>query len=441
MRVSSFCGTLVLAALSASALAPASAPAQDAGPRAITLDEAVRLAQQNSPSTVQARNALRVGRINVANSLAQFLPNFGVGAGATNSSGGVFFQGKFQPYTGDPWNYNKGYSANLVVFDGGQRWFNYRSAQYTQESNAESELLQRFTVALNVKTQYFLVLAARETEAAAQRQLEQADQQLKVTTARLHVGSMIRTDSLRSAIAVGTAQLAIINAQNSLRSANASLTRLVASPTEVTAVASDTSDVPRLDVDSVAFLKLADNGPLVRQANAALTASRAARRSFLTPYLPSVSAFYQYATRKSSPTFDWGGGPANPNTVYGLSLNWTLFNNLNREVNLMTATVAEDNAEASNRDARLAARESLALYLGAFRTAQQTIQLQLLQIAAAEDDFRAQTQRYALGSSSLLDVLTSQSALDAARTALINARLQARTAKAQLEALVGRELQ
>jgi outer membrane protein len=292
-----------------------------------------------------------------------------------------------------------------------------------------------------VKTQYFLVLAARETEAAAQRQLEQADQQLKVTTARLHVGSMIRTDSLRSAIAVGTAQLAIINAQNSLRSANASLTRLVASPTEVTAVASDTSDVPRLDVDSVAFLKLADNGPLVRQANAALTASRAARRSFLTPYLPSVSAFYQYATRKSSPTFDWGGGPANPNTVYGLSLNWTLFNNLNREVNLMTATVAEDNAEASNRDARLAARESLALYLGAFRTAQQTIQLQLLQIAAAEDDFRAQTQRYALGSSSLLDVLTSQSALDAARTALINARLQARTAKAQLEALVGRELQ
>jgi outer membrane protein len=441
MRVSSICGTLVLAALSASALAPASAPAQEAGPRAITLDEAVRLAQQNSPSTVQARNALRVGRINVANSLAQFLPNLGLQSNASNTNRGQFIQGKFTPYTGDPWNYNKGYGLNLTIFDAGQRYFNYRSAQFTQEANAESELLQRFTVALNVKTQYFLVLAARETEAAAQRQLEQADQGLKVTAARVRAGSMIHTDSLRSAIAVGTAKLAIINAQNSLRSANASLTRLVASPTEVTAVASDTSDVPRLDVDSAAFLKLADQGPLVRQAAATLTANRAARRALVTPYLPTVSGFYQYFTSKSSPNFDWGAGPASPGTTYGFSLNWTLFNNLNREVNLTTATVAEDNAEASQRDARLAARESLALYLGAFRTAQQTIELQLLQIAAAEDDFRAQTQRFSLGSSSLLDVLTAQSTLDTARTALITARLQARTAKAQLEALVGRELQ
>ncbi|HVT37589.1 MAG TPA: TolC family protein [Gemmatimonadaceae bacterium] len=436
MRLSSYCGTLALATLTA-----ASAFAQQDAPRAITLDEAVRLAQRNAPSTVQARNALRVGRMNVANSLAQFLPNLGVNAGANNTNGGNFIQGKFTPYTGDPWNYNKGYGGSLTIFDGGQRWFNYRAAQATQEANGENELLQRFTVALNVKQQYFLVLAARETEAAAQRQLEQADQQLRVTSARLRVGSLIRTDSLRSAIAVGTAKLAIINAQNSLRSANASLTRLVASPTGVTAVASDTSDVPRLDTDSATIQKLADQGPLVRQSTAALTASRASRRAFVTPYLPTVSAFYQYSTRKSSPTFDWGGGPANPSTGYGFSLNWTLFNNLNRELSLTTATVGEDNAEASQRDARLAARESLALYLGAFRTAQQTIELQLLQIAAAEDDFRAQTQRYALGSSSLLDVLTSQSALDAARTALITARLQARTAKAQLEALVGRELQ
>jgi outer membrane protein len=427
-------------ALSAVAFASAAAFSQSPAPRPISLDEAVRLAQHNSPTTTQARNALRVGRATVTNALSQFLPSLSVGASAGNSNGVAFIQGKATPYVGDPWNYSKGYSAFLVLFDGGQRWFNYRAAQSSLRASAENDLLQQFNVALSVKQQYYGVLAARETEAAAQRQLEQADQQLRVTSARVRAGAAIHSDSLRSAIAVGTAKLAIINAQNSLRFANASLTRLVASPAEVTAIASDTSDVPRIELDSAIIDKLAEDGPGVRQATASLDASRGNKRAAMTSYLPTVSMNYGYSTSKSSPNFDWGGGPASSSTRYGFNLSYTVFNNFGRELSLMTATVAEENAQATLRDAKLAVHENLAQYLGVFRTATQTIELQLLQIAAAQDDFRAQQQRYALGSASLLDVLTSQSALDNARTGLINARLQARTAKAQLEALVGREL-
>jgi outer membrane protein len=376
----------------------------------------------------------------VTNALSQFLPSVGVSASAGNSNGATFFQGKLVPFQGDPWSYSKGYGANLTLFDGGQRWFNYRAAQANQRAYFENDILQRFNVALNVKQQYYAVLAARESEAAALRQLDQAEQQLRLTSARVRVGAAIHSDSLRGAIAVGTARLAIINARNNLRVANATLTRLVASTDEVTAVAADTSEVPRIELDSVDLVKLAEEGPGVRQATSGLEASRATKRATLTPYLPTVSMNYGYSTSKSSPTFDWGGGPASPSTSYRFSLSYTIFNNFGRELNLMSATVNAENAEATLRDARLAVRENLATYLGAFRTAQQTIELQLLQIAAAEEDFRAQQSRYALGSSSLLDVLTSQTALDNARTALINARLQARTAKAQLEALVGREL-
>ena len=51
-----------------------------------------------------------------------------------------------------------------------------------------------------------------------------------------------------------------------------------------------------------------------------------------------------------------------------------------------------------------------------------------------------QQQRYTLGASTLLDVLTSQSQLNAARSALIQARYDARVAKAQIESIVGRDL-
>ena len=69
------------------------------------------------------------------------------------------------------------------------------------------------------------------------------------------------------------------------------------------------------------------------------------------------------------------------------------------------------------------------------------IALQQQSVAAAVEDLRVQRQRYSLGASTLLDVLTSQTTLDAARSALIQARQDFRVARAQLEALVGRELQ
>jgi outer membrane protein len=432
----------IRATLLSLAFSPALAVAQPGTPaaRPVTLDEAVGLAQRNSPAMTQARGSLRVGRMSVSNALSQFLPSFGVSAGARKSDGATFFQGKLVPYAGDPWSYSKGYGAGVVLFDGGQRWFNFRAAQSSQVANGEFELLQRFNVALGVKQQYYTVLAARESEAAAERQLEQAEQQLRVTSARVQAGAAIRSDSLRGAIAVGTARLAIINAQNGLRVANAALTRLVGAEAEVTAVAADTSEVPRIALDSAQLRQLAENGPVVRQATASLDASRGARRAAMTSYLPSLSMNYGFSTSKTSPAFEWGGAFPSKSTGYGFSLNYTIFNNFSRELNVMTATVNADNAEANLRDAKLAARENLAQYLGAFRTAAQTIELQLLQIAAAEEDLHTQQSRYALGASALLDVLTSQTALDNARAALIGARLQARTAKAQLEALVGREL-
>jgi outer membrane protein len=122
------------------------------------------------------------------------------------------------------------------------------------------------------------------------------------------------------------------------------------------------------------------------------------------------------------------------------TLTYPIFNQLTREENVVRSDVATTDAEAALRDARLAAQQSLVQYLGALRTAQQQIAIQVASVAAAEEDLRVQQQRYELGASTLLDVLTSQSQLTQARAALIQARYNYRVAKAQLEALVGRTL-
>jgi len=440
MRVFRNC-MAVLAVLSAPALLAAQQGGD--GARPITLDEAVRLAQLNAPATVTARNALRTGKVNEMYALGQYLPTLSVNYGASNFSGGIYQQGQLLPYKGDPWNYGKGYSASMVLFDGGQRYFGYRQALASQRANEENETLQRYGVAATVKQQYFAVLQARELEAAGASALEQAQVALNASAAKVKVGQVVRTDSLKAAIQVGSAQLSLLNARARLRDANAALTRLVASNVPVTAVASDTSDVPRLDVDDASLARMAEDGPSVRQAVAALDAAKQGRRSTLTSqYIPQVRASYIYnASGFTSPTFNWGGGPAaSTQTQYTFSVGYTIFNNFSRELSSMQATVAADNAEAVLRDARFNAKAQLAQLIDQFRTAAQTVELQTLQIAAAQEDLSAQQSRYALGASSYLDLLTSQTALDSQRILLINARFTARTAKAAIEAFIGRDL-
>jgi outer membrane protein len=430
-------------AVLAVALSPAlmAAQQQGDGARPISLDEAVRLAQLNSPLTVTARNALRTGKLNEMNAFAQYLPSVSINAGAGNSSGATLFQGQLIPYQGNPWNYGKGYNASLLLFDGGQRWFGYRAAQAGQQANVENETVQRYGVALLVKQQYYTVLQARELEAAGASALEAAQVTLNYASARVKVGATVRTDSLTALVALGTARLALINARASLRDANAGLTRLVASNIEVTAIPADTNDVPRLDVDDAALTRMADDGPAVRGAIATFQAAKANRRSTITSqFVPQVSLNYAHQASTSSADFNWGGGPSSPNTFYQFSVSYTIFNRFSRELSTMQATVAEENADASLRDARFNARANLATLIDQYRTAVETIDLQQLQIAAAQEALAAIQTRYGLGAAAYLDVLTSQTALDAQRIALVNARFAARSAKAAIEAFIGHDL-
>ncbi len=414
-------------------------PAGD-GARPIPLDEAVRLAQRNNPAAVTARNALRTTSAAVRSAYGQYLPSLSANGSGSRQGGETFFQGKLVPYSGVPWSYSRGLSTNLELFDGGRRWYNLKSAQANVDAADASETSQLYNVALQVKQQYFAVLAARESESAARRQLEQAAEQLKSSTAKVHAGAATKSDSLRSAIQVGNARLALLTAQNNLRVANAALSRLIGSTDVVTATPADTAEMGRIVLDSAALNALAMQGPTVRSAEAALVSAQAARRASRTPYLPTVSSSYSLSGNNTAETFDFGSGRIPKQTSFRLTLSWTLFNNFTREENLMRSTVAEDNAMAALRDAKLAQQQSLVQYFGAFRTAEQRVAIQLATVDAAEEDLRVQQQRYALGASVLLDLLTSQTTLDQARAALIQARYDARIAKAQVEALIGRDL-
>jgi outer membrane protein len=425
-------------------LAPAVLAGQvtDTAATPITLSEAILLAQRNSLSTVQARGSIRTSEAAVKQSYAAFLPSFSLSAGTQRQSGDRFdTQGNLVPFTGNPTNYSTGLSSNLQLFDGGRRFFDVKRSKADVDVAEAGETVSRYNVALQVKQQYYNILAARESENAANAQVEQAQQQLRAASLRLRAGAAIVSDSLRSVVQLGNARLAQLTAQNNLQLANATLTRLVASPRPVTATVSDTLDARVVIPDISELEPLVSKSPTIQQADAQLESAHASLRSAKTSFLPTVNMNFNRSGSGLDPQFGIGDKRYAYNQNLSFSMNFPLFNNLTREVNVARAIVAEDVAEVALRDARYLARQTLVQSLGQMRIAQEQIAIQTTSVAAAAEDVRVQQRRYELGATTLLDLLTSQTQLDAARTALIRARYDYRVAKAQLEALIGRDLQ
>jgi outer membrane protein len=434
----------VVLSVAALLLASGSAAAQtvvDTTARPVSLADAIRMAQQNAPSNVQARGAISTSEAAVKQSYAAFLPSFSLSASRRNERGERFdTQGNLVPFTGQPTSYSTGLQSSLQIFDGGRRFFDIRAAKADVNAAEAGEIASRYDVALQVKQQYYNILAARESQSAAEAQIQQAEQQLRASSIRLRAGAATVSDSLRSVVALGNARLAMLSARNNLQLANATLTRLVASPTPVTATASDTVDqrvvIPAIDE----LVPLVEQAPAIRQADAELASAKASVRSAKTSFLPTVNMNFNRGGSGLDPAFGIGDKRYAYNQNLSFSLNFPLFNNLTREVNVARAIVAEDVAEASLRDARYLARQTLVQSLGQMRIAREQVDIQSQSVAAATEDVRVQQRRYQLGATTLLDLLTSQAQLDTARNSLIRARYDYRVAKAQLEALIGRDL-
>ncbi len=422
------------------ALIPSLALAQGE-PRTISLDEAVRLARQNLPAAVQARNQIRSTSATVRARYAAFLPTLSFGGGASKQDGTRYVEALDSIIPNDaPWRANHSLSSSIELFSGGRRWFDLQTARANVDAAEAVEINQNFAIARDVKQQYYAVLAARELQAASRVQLQQAEAQFRAAVARVAAGAATRSDSLRASIQVGTAQLAVLQADNSLAATNAALSRLVGSNTTVTAVASDTAAMAEISMGDVELLELVERGPTVRQSEAILAAARQGKRSAYAPYLPTLSMSLSQSYASSESGFGVLGDPRNKNLGTSVRLSFPIFNGLNRETQVVNARIQEENAEASLRDARLNARQQMVTQIGNFRTARVQVDMALAGVVAAEEDLRVQQERYNLGAGTILDLMTSQNTLASARRTLIQARLDARTTKAQIEALVGRDL-
>jgi outer membrane protein TolC len=184
------------------------------------------------------------------------------------------------------------------------------------------------------------------------------------------------------------------------------------------------------------------SAPSILSAEAAAGAAAAQVAVTRAQYFPTLTASYS-PSWSSSPRVDGSGNTIRPwqnSWSLRLSVNWSIFNGFTREAGAARVSAQRDAARARVDDARRLASAQVTQALANIESARARMGIAEASLVAAEEDLRVQQERYRLGASTIIDVLTTQVNLDQAAVDQVQARLDYLVARAQLESLLGREI-
>jgi outer membrane protein TolC len=407
----------------------------------VTLDEAIRRAQQSQPTVVQARSTVRTAEAQVRTAKGAYLPSLSASSNAASSfsAGPSFTNGNGTVVSGDRTSksVSMGLSASMDLFTGFRRGADSRSAKANRTAAEASLTNQEFQTSLTATQQFFDALAAQQLLAVREASVKLAEQQLNISVAKLRVGQATRSDSLRSLVNLGTARSNLITAQSEVARTQAVLGRTIGVDSRVQA--QDDSAFYRTTVvlDTIQLTQEAlARSPQVQAADAATDAASASVKSAKSQYLPTLALSAGAGLNGN----DNDNYQLFSNRQLTLGLSWPIFNRFQREQTIETRLANLDNAEANAADTKRGIQSSLTSQYAALDAAHARIEISRTSIEAAQEDLRVVNARYQAGAATILDVLTSQQALAQAQVDAVNARFDYLKARAQIEALIGRKL-
>ena len=407
----------------------------------LTLDEVIARALAVSPTVASGTGGVRVARSSEHVALGAYLPTVTATSAAvrTDATAAQTTTGINSGGRSTIGNHSMGLAATLDLFTGGRRGANAKLARADLRAASSTLVSARYVVTLAAQQSFYEVLRATDLVRVARVGLAQADQLLRYTGDMFRAGTATRSDLLRAQLQSTTMQEQLLAATDTMVAASYALGSVVGVNGPVGAAVDSASIRLRpLALDDSTIVRLAaDASPSVTVAEAVAAASEASLRAARTQYVPTISASTGYNWTASSAAVT---GVARPGWTVTVATSYPLFNGFQREDAVTRAEVVADVARVTVGDARRSARARAAQLLGALGTITATISLATEAVRSAREDLRVQTERYRAGISTMLDVLTSETALVQAEYNLARAKPRYQITRAAVEALVGRGL-
>jgi outer membrane protein len=409
---------------------------------AVTLADAIKLSERVQPLVVRAAGELETAAAQRRSAWGAYLPTLS----ASSSANSFHSEGpsRIDPVTGQLLSGNTSnrslstsLSASVDLFTGFRRGAESRAAKANQAAAEASFVDARFQQSLETTNQFLDALATQQLVKVRETSVRRAEEQLKTSIAKLRAGSATRSDSLRSLVTLGNARLELIRTETALATAEAGLARLIGETGRVRAIDDSAFYHVVGSPDTAAIRAEAESrSPRIQSANAAADAAEAGLKASRAGYWPSLSL---------SANTGWNASRSSDYDLFNqrqisLGFRWNLFDGFERELAIAQRSATAQVADATAADERRAVAAELTARLAELQAAGAQIDITQTSVVAATEDLRVQQERYRLGASTIVDVLTSQEALNQAEVDVVVARFDYLRAKASLEALIGRTL-
>ena len=336
-------------------------------------------------------------------------------------------------------NLSAGLSLNQLVYDGGRSKVQIQQARVNLDIAHFNERLIKTNVIQKVIQSYYNLLQAQKLYDVAEKNLEMSEGQVSLVEKQFELGVVKKTDLLKANVAYGQARVDALNKKVNYENNRRVLFNdmgLQDFGQKITAM-DEKWVAPTIPTKTEILKSLKDKNPSIAISKQQIKVRDLSIKLAKGLRMPLINTSINYSangenSEKLIDSFqdDWSLG-------FNLSFSIPIYSGNSLSIQHQQTLLSKQQSEYSYitllNDLRVQAeliRETLTNYTEIIPINQEIV-------LSAEEDLKLVTERYSLGSATILEVLDAQVSLMRSKSSLINIIHDARIQEASLNALLG----
>ncbi len=405
----------------------------------LTLEQCIQIGLEKATTMRNARLNLAIQELRVRNARAGYFPQI-FATGSYNFSDRVDFGFETE-------NYNLGLRGQYTIWDNGQREGGFAQAKENLNATVSRNEATKQGLILNITQAYYDVLQTQELVNVSEQILARSQENTRRTRDFVEAGSLIPADIATAEVREANDQLNLVNNQNALQTAQATLPRLLGlDPGVLLTVAvdelyqlyQDRGTIDRIEISVEEAIQTAlDNRPEFQEIQSQLKVQEWSLTLAKLQRWPRLNADANYDVNLDDYLRERENFSDFRSWSIGASLNFTLFDggilsNRVKEINMQLEQTRE-NASDLERSVALAVRQA---YLNLKRS-EISLDISKKQVINAQLSLDVIQGRFDVDKAILLELLDAQTSYAQALTNQVNAFYNYKIAQTRLQDAMG----
>jgi len=393
-----------------------------ASPVELSLDDSIIMAMKNNPSIHMAIADQEKAAWTIKENEAGKLPTLSLMSGYSRANGASTPTDSF----------NNSLKLNWALYTGGRVEGQIDQAKKNADIANLGVVKAKEQLKLDATTAYYNVLQGRNVVKVNQETVDNLQEHLKNVQAQYQVGTVAKSDVLRSEVELANAQQNLTKAQNNYDVAAASLNNVTGMPLDSQHIMKDELTHAKYDISLEDSIKMAEaRRPEIAQSMDSIDIAKAGIKIADSGRLPTVAV---------SASDGLGGSEfpgQNNNWSVGFSASWNLFDAGVTGAKVKQAKANEEKVRAADKQLRDGIELEVRQAYLSMKEAEARIETSQVAVSKAIEDLKASEAKYYAGAGTNIDVIDAQMALTQAKTNATQASYDYNVNKAKLEKAVG----